>query len=281
MGWAKEFSGTNLAAYRSADVTGTRLRLYVDDSATTTARVIGYDSMTDIATGINPFPTTAQASGGLHWLKSSVADATARPWVIIGDSRTFYIYVSRHAATPTHGWAHMFGDYNSVRSGDPYAGLLTGHALNDSGNSLADIAVAINSVRTVAEGFLSKSYTGTGGSVAFFAKSAFAISDASSSATSNYSGLALQYPNGPDNGLITAPKYIFANSALRGDFPGLLNTPQLCQTSFNTGDIVTGTGSLAGRRLMCLRSGIQMYAALNGDNAGAGVSFIDITGPWR
>lgn len=281
LGWDKEFSGTNLAAYRSADVTGTRLRLRVDDTGATSARVVGYDSMTDIATGTNPFPTTAQASGGLHWVKSSAADATARAWVLIGDSRTFYFYVACHPTYQEQGWAHVFGDYNSVRSGDPYACMLTGQSANDTSPSYSDIAMVLNAARTPLEGCLSKSYSGIGGSVDFFSKSAFAVTDTAVSGTTRYAYLDLTYPNGPDNGLITAPKYIFSNNALRGSFPGLLHTPQLCQTSFNTSDIIQGTGTLTGRKLMCLRSGAPRTTSKNTDNTGSGVVFIDITGPWR
>lgn len=281
LGWDKEFSGTNLAAYRSADVTGTRLRLYVDDSATMSARVVGYDSMSDISTGVNPFPTTLQQSGGLYWIKSSVADSSSRNWVLIGDSRSFYLYVAPHLLYQDHGWGHLFGDYNSVRAGDPYACLVTGHLANDvSSPSMADIATGQNYLQQTA-GFLARPYSGMGGSVGFFSKSAFAVNHNTKSGCSNYSDLSLVYPNGPDNGLITAPKYIFSNAALRGGYPGLLHTPQPCQTAFNTGDIIAGIGSYTGRMLMCLRSGAQLFSPKNVDNSGAGVVFIDITGPWR
>lgn len=80
-GWAKEFSGTNLAVYRAPS--GNRLRIRVNDTGTTVARVVGYETMTDVDTGVNPFPTAAQVSGGLYVRKSETADST----VIVGSGR--------------------------------------------------------------------------------------------------------------------------------------------------------------------------------------------------
>ncbi|MBK9442593.1 MAG: hypothetical protein IPN53_15350 [Comamonadaceae bacterium] len=281
LGWAKEFSGTNLAAYRSADVTGTRMRLRVDDTAAVSSRVVGYEAMTDVDTGAGPFPTALQASGGLHWIKSTVADASARAWVLIGDSRLFYLYVATYLPYQDHGTAVCFGDYSSVRPGDPYACMLTGKTGTEVSSSYADLAKVLTSERTPLEACLAKSYSGIGSAVNFFPKSAFAITHNSNSGTDIYSGLGLSYPNGPDNGLITSPKYIFSNTALRGNFTGLLHTPQSCQAAFETGDIVIGTGSLTGRKLFCLRSGGEPTNVKNTVNTGAGVVFIDITGPWR
>ena len=90
-GWEKVFSGTNKAVYRSLDVTGTRMYLRVDDTAAQFARVVGYEAMTDVDTGVNRFPTEAQRSGGFWWCKASNATATARGWTLFADSRTFYL----------------------------------------------------------------------------------------------------------------------------------------------------------------------------------------------
>lgn len=88
-GWEKVFSDTNKAAYRSPNhADHNRLILYVDDTNTTTARVRGYESMTNIDTGINPFPTDAQFSGGLWWGKASNTTGS-RQWALVGDEKRF------------------------------------------------------------------------------------------------------------------------------------------------------------------------------------------------
>ncbi|MDD2610647.1 MAG: hypothetical protein PHX60_13355 [Giesbergeria sp.] len=100
-GWEKAFSGTNLAAFRSLAVESTRMFLRVDDTGTTNARVVGYESMSDINTGTGPFPTTTQISGGGWWPKANAANATARAWTVIADSKGGILHV--HTATTNPG----------------------------------------------------------------------------------------------------------------------------------------------------------------------------------
>lgn len=282
LGWAKEFTGTNKAAYRSADVTGTRMRLRVDDTTTRSCRVVGYESMTDVDTGTNDFPTNVQKAGGLYWRKSSSADATPRPWVIIGDSCLFYIYIANHATSPDHGWGHAFGDYNSLKTGDPYSCLITGHDTEDdlASISYADFAMATRYVQFLGC-FLPRSYTGIGTAQSFYAHSGFNSTHNTKSGCDNYCDNDLAYPNGTDNGLITSRHCIFSNNALRGFYPGLYHTPQPCQGAFDTSNVINGSGAHAGRKLMVLRTGGSLISSKNTVNTGAGVTFIDITGPWR
>jgi hypothetical protein len=96
------YSGTNKAAYRSLDVTGTRLYLRVDDTVGVYADVSGYESMSDIDTGTGPF----NGGGSGRWYKSGTADATARGWRVYADSRCFYFYANKGTETA----AAWFGD---------------------------------------------------------------------------------------------------------------------------------------------------------------------------
>ncbi|MCA0196591.1 MAG: hypothetical protein LCH59_00565 [Proteobacteria bacterium] len=64
-GWAIEFTGTNLRAYRSG--TGNRFYLRLDDTQARYARLRAYRAMTAIGTGTNQFPTNAQASNINTW----------------------------------------------------------------------------------------------------------------------------------------------------------------------------------------------------------------------
>lgn len=76
-GWAKAFSGTNLAAYRSA--TGNRFYLRVDDTQAGHARLRGYRAMTTVSAGTNIFPVTTLAPAA-EWgaAKSLTVDTTPR-----------------------------------------------------------------------------------------------------------------------------------------------------------------------------------------------------------
>lgn len=87
-GWEKVYSGTNKAVYRSQDVEGARHYLRVDDTHNLYMRVIGYEAMSDLDTGIGPFPTNDQITGGGYLHKSTGANATAVPYAIAADSRS-------------------------------------------------------------------------------------------------------------------------------------------------------------------------------------------------
>lgn len=134
-GWQKVYSGTNIAVYRSQDVTGTRMYLRVDDTGTTNARVVGYESMTDVNTGVKPFPLSVQISGGGYWPKSSAAGSTARAWTVIADSRSFWIHTQTSASTGLSGSVFGFDDFTSYKSGDPFACALWANNADQASSS--------------------------------------------------------------------------------------------------------------------------------------------------
>lgn len=60
--------GGQIAVFRSDDVTGNRLNLWVDDTAATYARVRGWETWSG-GSGTGPFPTDSQVSGGGYAMK--------------------------------------------------------------------------------------------------------------------------------------------------------------------------------------------------------------------
>lgn len=129
-GWAKVFTGTNLAVYKSADPQAHGQFLRVNDANTTAARVIAYENMTAVSTGTGPFPTNTQVSGGFYWGKSVTAGSFDIPWAIAADSRAFYFNAAGTASYGgdyRSGGGYFFGDLlPHSRSGDPFASLLLG-----------------------------------------------------------------------------------------------------------------------------------------------------------
>jgi hypothetical protein len=112
LGWTAAFTGTNLTAYRAPS--GNQLYCRIDDTGTTSARLVGYESMTDVNTGTNPFPTVAQASGGLFIDKSN--SSTAIRTYVIGNQTCFWLltdYANNNVFHP-----NIFGDIPSFKSGD-------------------------------------------------------------------------------------------------------------------------------------------------------------------
>ena len=126
-GWSKVYSGTNKAAYKSSSAEGTGCFLRVDDTNAQYAVVFGFESMTDVDTGVNRFPTVIQAPSGLGWGKSATAGSTTRPWAVVVDDRIFYFFRSPNSANST-SQLHVFGDVVSDRvSGDPFSCIISGH----------------------------------------------------------------------------------------------------------------------------------------------------------
>lgn len=273
-GWEKPFSGTNLAAYRSTDVTGTRMFLRVADG-TTTARVVGYESMSDVNTGERAFPLNAQVAGGGYIPKANAANATARAWTMIADARTFWLHI--HTATTNLGnsgcvWG--FGDFDSLKSGDPFACALQCAQTDVATLTSTNQQAAESFGSTLAGPFAPRSFTGLGGSVQLdhaqeSNNSSSGISGATASATTP------AYPNGPNNGLVVTRKLVVERGlAWRGVSRGLAMTPQNCHDKFNWRDKVGGQGLMAGRKLMAVKCGSPAATSSQG------LVFFDITGPW-
>lgn len=274
-GWAKPFSGTNLAAYRSTDPTGTRMFLRVADG-TTTARVVGYESMSDVNTGVRAFPLDTQLAGGGYIPKASAANATARAWTVIADSRGWWLHAHTNTANlGISGNVWGFGDYDSYKSGDPFACALQCSMMDTSSSNGINLASAEYAGLSVTGGpFTARSFTGLGGSVQLdHAQESHRASNGVSGAEA--SAMVPAYPNGPNNSLILSRNLLVERGvALRGVSRGLLLAAQNCHAAFNWRDKVPGQGQYAGRTLMAVKCGSAA------GTSSAGVVFFDITGPW-
>lgn len=275
-GWAKPFTGTNLAAYRSSDVTGTRDFLRVDDTDTRNARVVGFENMTDISTGSGQFPTAAQLSGGGWWPKANSADSNARAWTLVADGRTFWLHMQASSVNPGAGgsvWG--FGDFTSYKSGDAFACALQA-AASDQASSSSGVLQSVEYLgqSPVAGLFSPRSFTAIGSAVALNHCAESYVSSAGTSGTS-LSGAVPTYPNGPNNALIFTRKVLTEpNVALRGLSRGVLFPVQNCHATFSWRDKVAGQGDFAGRQLLAVKCGGPAQ------NVSSGVMFFDITGPW-
>ncbi|MDD5151899.1 MAG: hypothetical protein PHC28_15705 [Flavobacterium sp.] len=115
-GWTKPFTGTNLAAYKMPNTTTNGHYLFVKDTTTTYATVVGAENMTDINTMINRFPTLAQNAGNLYIHKSSAASGTARNWYFIGTEKEFILIIDQDSSQSYS--VLLFGQGNSLVGGD-------------------------------------------------------------------------------------------------------------------------------------------------------------------
>ena len=271
-GWLQLYAGTNLAALKPSVVEATGCVLRIDDTGTLNARVRAFEAMTDVSSGVGLTPVESQVAGGLYWPKSSSANATARPWIVIADERGFYLAVD---PTGTGRYTLTYsGDIASLKSGDAYGCLLTGNQSDQANASTVPDGCCGYSGRSARGGaYLARAHTAIGQSIT--AQRLGAHHNGSTAdvyaGTSGYS--VGTYPNGPNNGLMTGALELHA-LGIRGTLPGLLHTVQDCGNAFATGAIVDGTDDLAGRRLMAVRTAPPAGAVV------AGTVFIDVTGPW-
>ncbi len=273
-GWAELFAGTvtNVSVFRSPDVLGTRMHLRVNDAGATVARVIGYEQMTSASVGSGLFPTEAQVSGGGYWPKSDAASTAARPWVLIADSRTFYLHLCPF--NNQGGVTFAFGDGIATRpGGDPFACFLAS-SFQPTLENMHTGGIDNIGVQTTA---MPRDFTGLGSS-ALHAVGPYIGNGAAISGVDNWLG---PFPSLIDGGLRLSGRLLaVTGSSPRCDVPGLYHVPQSgAFSAFQRDDTVPGTGVLAGRKLMALNTTNALSAVSTATNTG--VSFVDITGPWR
>lgn len=250
-GWSNPFSGTNIEAFRNG--TGSsQLYLRVAQTETGPARVVGYESMTDVNTGTAAFPTEAQVSGGLYLPPSSSADATARPWILVATEKCFYLWVgydrttAQGVATVAYELAFFAGDIKSNKVGDAYPFLIIAHA--SATVSSSPFGTVSTNFTAVAGHYLARAVAQTGGSVAagkivnHVLNGSYAVIGGGAS--------SLAYPDPASGGINLMDVVVHEATAIRGVMPGLWapahNLPG------NPGDTFSGRGALAGKTFLLL-----------------------------
>lgn len=273
-GWQKAFTGTNLAAYRSQDVTGNRFYLRVDDSNNYNARALGYEVMTDINTGTGMFPTTATISGGWRWPRSNETSAGSSPrqWTLFANSKFFILAVNWSSAegANTNGFCSAFGDLvRPAGSTDAYATMLHG----SNSDSLYGTSPGTNSTEHINSGsagsILPRPAFALGQPIAAFRSYAMLCNNTNGTYSGDTSTNHITFPNPADGGVFIGEFFcVDANYTYRGKWPGFYGIPQRCgPLSFTNRQRLTSVASLPGRAVRIL-------------NTGYGAVAFDATGPW-
>lgn len=277
-GWTKSFSGTNLAAYRmttTSPATGFYLR--VDDTGTTSSRIVGYETMSDVNTGTNPFPTAAQQSGGAYAWKSSTADATARPWCLIADSgadpRGFYLIIdansTTYSTTDTYATIYFFGDIITRKATDGYQCMLMAQNVVPATNQGNGGNVNGGSAYAALRGhWLARAYTAIAGAITCSKSRNYRCAS-----TSTVIGVsdAAAFPDKLTNSLRLATIMVQESAVvLRGTMPGLFE-PQGGDFVGNIYDEIVGQGAYTGTTFVIVPTRIDTTT---------GRGLIQITGNW-
>lgn len=279
-GWEKIYGGTAKAVYRPTDVSSARFCLRVDDTNGRYARVRGYESMTDVDSGTNPFPTDSQMSGGGYWHKSGAASAVAVPYLLAADALMLLVGICVGNVLGAYTNANIFGFGEGLHlspSGDPYATMLS--CSSSSGDSISVGALS---------GAVGDSSGDSG--LVVFARDFAGATPSLLGRPIPESGSSAQW-SGADNTFGTAPSPFDAqvklarvlvraqvtDGSVRTVVPGCLCIPQSGARALFTQlfGVVDGAGEYVGRRLCVVHVGAN-YSSLGG-----GVGFVDITGPWR
>jgi hypothetical protein len=237
-GFEKQFSGTNLAVYRSGNVLASRIPIKVDDTATLSASVQLAEGYTDISTPVNAIVTQ-------YFKKSNATSAAARPWVLVADDKTAYLFVSWNDTTIYD--AYHFGDFSSYVVGDIYNFRLQGLVSASVPASIGQYGGAVCDAAMHQSGNLSAGYVPRAYSQLVGAKDVYQVSMAGAlmngvssavvqqfavSGNHGYQGTSNNdpYPNPSpiDNGVHFSPVYIVetvsGGKAIRGEARGLLHT---------------------------------------------------------
>ena len=260
-GWTKPFSGTNLAAYRQGTGSNQYYFKVRDDGTSNAVRVAGFEVMTAVTAtdtavdGTNRFP----ASGtNLFWQKSNTTDALARPWIVVADARTFYIFMLTGDFAGTYFWGG-FGEFFSFKSNDPGRTFVFGRNGGEGTGSIAfepDRTLAIgNSLGGPSMLWLNRDSTGSPASQVAFVMTGREIGGASSSNTQIAMVGTVIYSNQPDHKLYLAPLRVSNTTPtvnFRGKMRGLWHY-QHPLTTVADGETFTGSGDLAGKTFLVIK----------------------------
>lgn len=294
-GWTKPYTGTNQAVFRGPSGTNQRYLNVIDDGATTAgaanyARVYGMEAATAQNTGTGLFPTTVQiASPGLYVVKSTTADATARPWFCYANGKMFYLFIATDSGSlnPSMGTL-IFGDFTSYVGSDAYNTILiantTTNGLISSTNNWAACVSAYTAALNLVGHYTARTSTQTGSSAPTYkitnlsllgiipanpttvAQMIGQINNAGNTSPTN--GTGLPYPNTPDSGLYAEKCLVGESTGIRGELPGfwcpMHNRPLVHLDTFS------GSGSLSGKT----------FEVLSFDGGNRAMIFMETSNTW-
>jgi len=252
-GWTKPYTGTNKAAFRPG--AGAQHYYRFDDTGTTQTRFLGYETMSDVDTGTNGFPTNAQVTGGMYIQKSNSADAVIRPWYVLATSKRAYVFTDYLEATSVltpyvYFAGYGFGDFDSRVPADAYNSFTSGgtSSANNSGSLFLQNGSGIFT-QQVANFYIARNYASAAGAVNVGRICPGSIYSTTGQANDSF-------PAFGTNGFIMGRNYITepapsSKGWIRGETPGYY-THYHRYTSMPSETYFTGTGVYAGKEFMFL-----------------------------
>jgi len=200
------------------------------------ATIHGYESMTDLDTGFNVFPTTIQTPDGSWILKSLNKDGFIKNWIVLANPKICYLIINSDSNTVfENATITVFGDFISYNAAiDQYKTLLISRHHSTNTFIYDNFFTTTCTITALLDNYVAvRSYTGLGGSK-LLGKHV------------DTNKLDILFPNPIDGSLAMSPIYITEVGVLRGYLPGVW---QICpnKSNFQHGDIFEGTGNLLGK----------------------------------
>jgi len=314
LGFEIQFSSANRRVYRSTDLTGNGNVLRVDNDAPpgwtnqypTQASVHIARQATDVDTLVeyHPFSSVSTSFPTYGWYKwyqttyyfgftpnSNNNNNSAKPWVLVGDDRSFYFFNAPNANGPNYLTVRLmygFGQINSFKPLDQYGTFLFAtENYNSTGGttpytySYGPMSAAFQGINLASPGeALLRSYFGTGAGT-YAPKVTLATGNRDTPYSTILSGQStgIVYPNPVDYSLLLFPSYCgdYSAGALRGVYPGLYAILNNCGTNVADLSIIDNVSNYANRKFLIVSCDNGQGLATDGTSR---VAF-DITGPWR
>lgn len=256
LGWTIAFTGTNKRVYRNdpTDYSGFYLRF--DDAASQFALVNGYESMSDIDTGVRAFSPSNYAYG-----KSSTANTTAREWMVVGTARCFYLFIKSNGSD----WLCFFlGDMFPM--GDAEIGIC---AITSSGSTSAYInRSGFGAAASTCQVFVSRSVDGSP------AATECRLKPMLFSNQNNWGGGGFPYPLPSTGGLLISRAFAAIDSVSSNSprfcFPGLWLPEHNMLSYFSHGHVFSDVEGLPDTELLLVEGHATTDITL----------LLDITNAW-
>ena len=268
-GWSIAFTGTNTRSYRPP--AGNRFYYNVDDTATTPARLRGFEIATAVGaavtSGTNPFPTDAQASGGAYQNKGSYSARGFTGWWVLASDRT--VLFGLNGASGYHvPYGSFFGDIATYKAADAYNTMLISppQSWPDGGAPVELFGNVTASANTTLAGrWIARAYTQVPGSLAVTTGVDTWRNNAGTASNSSTS----TFPSFTEGGMTLSPFFVSeAANGIRGHLPGVW-APMQPSGSFTDGQVLYGSPgtALAGKVFM-------FFLLWNGN------PFVEISNTW-
>lgn len=268
-GWTKPYTGTTLAVFKQGTGGNNRYMRVFDgglqaDASNRRVNVRGYEAMTAVSTGTNPFPTTTQVTGnGMNYPYINLSAGSAPIWTLYATPSFFILLVDVY---PTNTYYEMmaFGTFFSDKSGDTFNDVIIANP-SSTGNG------GWGGQRTEGNGiFVTRNDQGTVGA-----------KDSALRSTYDYSGggyvgqgnSAFIYPNRVQASLLQSQPVIWSDGYPRGRIPGLWETLHTPASVGGMGTTWSGAGSLAGKAF-------KLFGALSPAYIGGAWPVIETSDTW-